>query len=273
MKIACVQYSYKPIQKFFDFEKNIEDLIKKSEDSHFVLFPENFTFELHFINPDVPMNKVYEYTEDYNLLFSRLAENYDKYIVAGSHTTVRGDSLYNTCTIFCPDGTRFQHDKTHLFPLEIRMGITPGNKLEIFESPFGKIGISICYETEFPEVVRTLVLKGAEVIFCPSYTIGEHAFWRVRHCCQARAIENQIYVAHSCMVGPAPIPTMSGYGRASILSPCESPWPLNGVIGEAETNREQVVIADVDLKLLRKKRKRSAAPTLKDRRPEIYEVK
>ena len=65
---------------------------------------------------------------------------------------------------------------------------------------------------------------------------------------------------------------MTGYGRSSILSPCEEPWNLNGVVAEAKTNEEMVISGEVDLKLLHKKRKRGMATTLSGRRPEIYEI-
>ena len=150
------------------------------------------------------------------------------------------------------------------------MGITPGNSIEVFETDKAKIGIAICYEMEFPEVVRILVSKGAEIIFTPSYTVSEHGFWRVRHCCQARAIESQVYVLHSCLVGIPPTQGMEGWGRSSILSPCEPPWNPNGVIAEAETNKESVITGELDLKMLHKRRKRGAATTLKDRRLDLY---
>lgn len=125
---------------------------------------------------------------------------------------------------------------------------------------------------EFPEVARTYVLKGAEIIFCPSYTVGEHGFWRVRHCCQARAIENQVYVTHSCLVGNPPLKGMEGWGKSSILSPCEDPWNPNGVIAEVNENEEMMITGELDLGLLYKKRRRGAAPILKDRRPDLYEI-
>ena len=113
-------------------------------------------------------------------------------------------------------------------------------------------------------------MKGAEIIFCPSYTVGEHGFWRVRHCCKARAIENQIYVVHSCLVGNVPLEGIVGWGKSSILSPCEPPWNPNGVIAESSLNEESIITGKIDLRLLQKKKKRGAALNLKYRRPEIY---
>jgi predicted amidohydrolase len=272
VKVSCVQFSYKPIKQFEEFEENIRNLMDKAKDSHFVVFPETFTLELQYIIPDYNLGKLPKFTSQYIELFKRLSKEYNQYIIAGSHLTIENEDEYNISYLFYPDGTIFKHRKTHLFPLEAQLGVTPGNELEIIETEYGKTGIIICYEMEFPEVARTLALKGAEIIFCPSYTIGEHGFWRVRHCCQARAIENQLYIIHSCMVGSAPLGGMEGWGKSSILSPCEPPWSPMGIIAEAPVNKECVISGILDLKMLHKKRKRGAAPTLKGRRPEIYQL-
>ena len=88
----------------------------------------------------------------------------------------------------------------------------------------------------------------------------------------SRSLQNQVYIAHSCLVGNPPLKGMEGWGKSAIMSPCEPPWNPNGVIVEANENEEAVITADLDLKLLNRKRKRASAPTLKDRRPEIYEL-
>ncbi|HEY0087781.1 MAG TPA: nitrilase-related carbon-nitrogen hydrolase, partial [Candidatus Lokiarchaeia archaeon] len=231
IKISVVQFSYKPIEKIKDFESNIKQLINKTDGSDFVVFPENFTFELMYLDQRNGINGVLKFTNDYIELFTELAKKKNQYIIAGSHPTEENNRIYNVGYIFCPDGQHFKHNKTHLHPLESKW-VSPGNSIKIFNTKKAKIGLAICYEIEFPELVRKLTLMGAEIIFCPSYTVGEHGFWRVRHCCQARAIENQIYVVHSCFVGTPLNKAMSGWGRASILSPCESPWPPNGIIAE-----------------------------------------
>ncbi|MFW9950784.1 MAG: nitrilase-related carbon-nitrogen hydrolase [Candidatus Thorarchaeota archaeon] len=272
IKVSCVQFSYKPIKDFVDFEKNVTTLVSQCKDTQYVIFPETFTFELQYIIPNHDLNQIPKFTDNYIKLFINLSRKTNQYIIAGSHLTKEDNKIFNVSHLFCPDGQIFKHRKTHLFPLEKQMGVIPGNTLEVYKTDFGKIGISICYEMEFPEVARTLALKGAEILFCPSYTVGEHGFWRVRHCCQARAIENQIYVIHSCMVGAAPLGGLEGFGKSSIISPCEPPWPENGVLVEAKKNEEVIISYELDIKLLHKKRKRSAAPTLKDRRPNIYDV-
>ena len=270
IKVSAVQFAFKPISSFEEFASNVENLVNQAKGSDFVIFPEAFTMELQYF---VEINEIHKFEDKYIDLFKQLSEKTGQYIVAGSHTVKRNEKLYNIGHVFYPDGQIFTHTKTHLMPAEVKMGFTHGTEFKIFEIDGVKFGIGICYEMEFPEVARTYALKGAEVIFTPSYTLGEHGFWRVRHSCQARALENQIYVIHSCLVGTPPIDFMAGWGRTSILSPCEPPWTPNGVIAEAETyNTECVVTGELDLKMLRKKRKRGVATTLKDRRPEIYEI-
>jgi predicted amidohydrolase len=273
IKISAVQYSYKPIKNFEEFASNVENLVNQANGSDFVVFPEVFTLELQYIIPHHEINKIPQFEGQYIELFKSLSKEKNQIIIAGSHLTRVNNKLYNIGHIFCPDGKIFKHTKTHLMPSEVKMGFTHGTSLEIFKTEKTKIALGICYEMEFPEVARILTLKGAEIIFTPSYTLGEHGFWRVRHSCQARAIENQIYVVHSCLVGiPLGIKMLEGWGRTSILSPCEEPWAPNGIIAEANTNEEMVITGEVDLKLLHKKRKRGVATTLNDRRPEIYKI-
>ena len=269
IKVSAVQYALKPIKDFEEFASNVKNLVNQAKGSDFIIFPEAFTIELYFVE----RKELHEYEDQYIDLFKQLSERKNQYIIAGSHIIKRNEKFYNIGHIFCPDGQIFKHTKTHLLPDEAKyLGITHGASLEVFDTEKAKIALGICYEMEFPEVARTLTLKGAEIIFTPSLTADEHGFWRVRHCCQARAIENQIYVVHSCLVGTSAIPALSGWGKSSILSPCESPWTTNGVISEAEANKECVITGVCDLKLLRKKRKQGVATTLKDRRPEIYEI-
>lgn len=115
-------------------------------------------------------------------------------------------------------------------------------------------------------------MNGADIIFCPSYTFTEAGFWRVRHCAHARAIENQVYFVHCPTVGEPGAPLPDGYGRASILSPCDSAWPANGIVVEAEMNEHTIITGTVDMDELYENRKSGAATTFNDRnrRKDMY---
>ena len=117
-----------------------------------------------------------------------------------------------------------------------------------------KIAILVCYDVEFPEAARVLAEAGAQIIFVPSCTDERQGYCRVRYCAQARASENQIYVAMAGTVGNLPqVPCMAThYGQAAILTPWDYFFARDGIAAEGTVNQEQMVIADVDLQSLRR---------------------
>ncbi len=222
MEIACRKIESE--REFFDHTEKLLNLAKKAD---FALLPELWSMELQTVVGDlmrthVFADKIFEFVQ-------KIAEDRDQCII-GSCVKKEGDKLYNAAFVATPEGVS-EHRKTHLFGFE-KMIFSTGSSIDVFEFKDVKFGIAICYEVEFPEFVRAMVLKGAEIIFCPSYTIGEHGYWRVRHCCGARAVENQVYVALSSLLS-SPVEGLEGYGRSAILSLCEPPWRADGVISEA----------------------------------------
>ncbi|WP_026575715.1 nitrilase-related carbon-nitrogen hydrolase [Bacillus sp. UNC438CL73TsuS30] len=279
VKISVCQFKLEPVSSFKEFENQVNALLKDvPSDSDYVLFPESFTVGLLTVFPDFnelevkEVTRIDEFTQQYKNFFSRLANDRKQVIIGGSHLERRGDNYFNIAYIFKQDGTYVGHKKTHIFPAEADWGTKEGDQIEVFDIGPAKIGVAICYEAEIPEVSHILSQNGAEIIFCPSYTITEHGFWRVRHCAQSRCIENQVYFVHCPTVGEIGGPVGKGYGRASILSPCDSAWPDTGVITEAETNCSMVITGIVDLDELYENRKNGAATTFKDRqrRKELY---
>lgn len=280
VKISACQFRVEKVDSFQEFENQVHDLLKGVPiDSDYVIFPELFTIGLlttfsDFSETDVTQTiRLDQFTDQYKELFSKLANERNQTIIAGSHLEKRGDAYFNIGYVFKSDGTFVEHKKTHIFPAEGNWKTQEGDELQVFDIGPARIGLAICYEAEIPEVSHILAEQGAEIIFCPSYTFTEHGFWRVRHCAQSRAIENQVYFVHCPTVGNPGAPISQGYGRASILSPCDSAWPANGVIAEAETNQNMVITGVVDLDELYENRKTGAATTHKDRkrRREMYE--
>jgi predicted amidohydrolase len=98
-------------------------------------------------------------------------------------------------------------------------------------------------------------------------TFSEAGFWRVRHCAQARCIENQIYAVHACAGGDAFGPYPGGWAGSSVLGPCDVPWSNpKGILAEVPANEEGVAMAELDLDALRRNRIDGAATTYHDRR-------
>ena len=272
LSIAACQFALRPVASFEDFAVHVRTLLDDARGADLVLFPELFTIELFTSLPgwreaplaDLP--RIDRYTADYRALFAAEARERRQVILAGSHLVLDGGRPLNVAHLFEPSGRVHAHAKTHIFPAESAWGGGEGDALEPVDLGFARVGIAICYEAEIPECASSYAEQGVEVVLCPSFTLTEHGFWRVRHCAQARAIENQIYVVHCCAVGSPGAPLPGAWGRSSILGPCDVPWPARGVLAEAEANRETVIRAELDLGLLHANRETGAAPTFRDRR-------
>jgi omega-amidase len=182
------------------------------------------------------------------------------HLVAGSVPERRGAGLYNTTFVFDPAGAEVvRYSKAHIFTLtgEERV-FTGGDDLVTFASPWGTIGLSICYDLRFPELYRKLALTGALVIFVPAqWPMVRLLHWRTL--LQARAIENQCFVVGVNRAGFEGDYEFAGHSCAVD--------PLGKVIAEAGEGPEAFV-ADLDFEVLHRFREKIAC--FADRRPELY---
>jgi predicted amidohydrolase len=135
---------------------------------------------------------------------------------------------------------------------EREWGIGPGAGLKIFDTAFGKLAVAVCYDVEFPELVRAAARQGAHILAVPSCTDERQGFLRVRYCAQARAIENQMYVIQSSTVGSLPmVPAVSlNYGQAGIFTPSDFAFARDGILAEGIPNSETMVVAELNLETI-----------------------
>jgi predicted amidohydrolase len=112
------------------------------------------------------------------------------------------------------------------------------------------------------------------VLFVPFLTDSQNGYARVRHCSQARAIENECYVAIAGSVGNLPkVHNMDiQYAQSAVFTPCDFAFPPNGIKSEATPNAEMVLIVDVDLELLKDLHAHGSVRNLKDRRTDLYQL-
>jgi predicted amidohydrolase len=264
--------SLRPLRSFAEFADHARSLLDQARGVDLVVFPELFTIELFTTFADwrtaalVDLPRVDEYTAQYRALFAAEARERRQTILAGSHLVREGGRTLNVAHLFEPNGREHRHAKTHIFPAEGAWRSAEGDRLDAIDLPFARIGIAICYEAEIPECAASYAQQGVELLLSPSLTLTEHGFWRVRHCVQARAVENQIYAVHCSATGAPGAPLPGAWGRSSIVTPCDASWAANGVAAEAEPNREMVVTATLDLDRLHENRENGAAPTFRDRR-------
>ncbi len=247
--------------------------------SDFALFPEFFNAPLmseynHLSEPEA-IRKLAEYTEEIIRRFSELAISYNINIITGSMPEVVDGNLFNVGYLCKRDGGIERFEKLHVTPDEVKVwGLQGGSKVKTFDTDCGKVGILICYDVEFPEVSRMLADEGMNILFVPFLTDTQNGYSRVRHCAQARAIENECYVAIAGSVGNLPkVHNMDiQYAQSMVFTPCDFSFPTNGVKAEATPNTEMILIADVDVDMLRELNQFGSVRNLKDRREDIYSV-
>ncbi|HZV09286.1 MAG TPA: nitrilase-related carbon-nitrogen hydrolase, partial [Novosphingobium sp.] len=190
-----------------------------------------------------------------------LAQAHGLYVLAASLPVQRADgaayvNYVNRARLFAPSGAMAHQDKAVMTRFEAeRWGISAGaDGLALFDTALGRIGIAICYDSEFPLIARAFAEAGAHLLLAPSCTDSAHGYWRVRIGCQARALEGQFYVAQSPTVGDAPwSPAVDeNRGAAGLFAPPDrhagQGWamPADGVVALGEMDAAQWLFAQVE---------------------------
>ena len=283
IRVCAAQYQMRRLADWEAFEHQVEFYVHTASEyhSHFLLFPELFTVQLFSlmspnITPRQAIVELAEMTPRYLELLTRSAERSGLFIIGGSHP-IRGEDgrIRNRAHLFSPSGGVYTQDKLHVTPNERKeYGIVPGDGLKVFETSHARIAIEVCYDVEFPELARLQTLAGAEVLFVPFSTDERKAYQRVRYTGQARAVENALYVVMAGNVGNLPQVQnfLINYGQAVICTPCDFPFPKDGIAAVAEPGIETVVISDLDLVALEEAREMGSVRTLRDRRPDVYSL-
>ncbi|WP_449274527.1 carbon-nitrogen hydrolase family protein [Lacihabitans lacunae] len=246
----------------------------------FALFPEFFNAPLmaannHMSEPDA-IRELAKHTGELVTKFSELAISYNINIITGSMPEIIDGLLYNVGYLCKRDGTKERYEKLHVTPDEAKVwGMQGGTKLKAFDTDCGKIGILICYDVEFPELGRLLADQGMDILFVPFLTDTQNGYSRVRNCAQARAIENECYVAIAGSVGNLPnVHNMDiQYAQSMVFTPCDFSFPANGIKAEATPNTEMILIADVDIDLIRQLNQFGSVKNLRDRRKDLFDLK
>lgn len=281
LTIATVQYGLSNTLTIQLFWTRLTAKIREAAElgAELIIFPEYMTAHLLSFEPimshEEACRHLDSYTEEYIEFFQRCSREWDIIIVGGSHICREKNGFVNKAFLFFPDGRIETQNKLHLTPEEQNLwSLVEGDTLHVFETKWGLVCLLTCYDIEFPELARIAAQRGVELILCPSYTDTSYGYHRVRHCCQARAIENQLFVALSGMVGRLPLvrPQVDqGYCQAGVFSPCDIPFNDQGVIEVGEPNRDMIVFAVLDFAKLRLNRMHGVVAPFYNRRPALYE--
>lgn len=203
---------------------------------------------------------------------SALAAELGIYLVAGSLPELEGDRVYNTSFVYDPTGKQIaRHRKMHLFDIDVKDGqkfcesevLSAGNQVTVFSTPWGKIGLCICFDIRFSELFRLMALQGAELVIVPAafnMTTGP-AHWQLHF--RARALDNQLFT-----VGVSPAREENGCYVAYGHSIVADPW--GNVLyqaGSAETAHT------LEIDYAQVQAIRQQLPILSARRNDVYECR
>jgi predicted amidohydrolase len=186
--------------------------------------------------------------------FAEEARRHGVHLVAPSGPVRRADGAFvNAARLVTPSGRAGEQEKLIMTPFEREWGVAPGRRLKVFDTKLGRLGIAICYDSEFPLLVRAQAEAGADLVLIPSCTERLSGYHRVRVAAAARALESQIATVVSPTVGEAPWSPAVDHntGAAGVYVPPEAGLSLTGVLAEGKLNEPGWVTAEIDFATLR----------------------
>lgn len=201
---------------------------------------------------------------------SALAKKHHVNIIPGTFVeNAQSGKVHNSCVFIDREGKILgTYRKIHLMDAigyKESNYVEAGKEMCVFESDIGRIGMMVCYDLRFPELARSMVLKGADILFVPSeFPSGNPLPPRTDHwdlLVRSTALYNLTYVVAANQFGP--LHNDNPFGRSSIVDP----W---GTIISAASGREDIVYATLDMDYQQQVRDRVA--TWVNRRPELYEL-
>ncbi len=263
IRVAAAQFPIGEPVTFAAWAKNLTTWVEQgaATGAQLLVFPEYGAIELAATcgrevagDLQATLGAVADLVPDMERTVTELARSHCVHILAGSGPTRRADGRFtNAARLISPTGQIGVQDKLIMTPFEVAWGVVPGNTLKVFDTELGRIGVAICYDCEFPLLVRAQAEAGAELILIPSCTERLAGFHRVRAGAVARALESQIATVTSPTIGDAPwSPAVDrNTGAAGFFTPPEAQVAETGVLAEGQINEPGWVVTTIDLAVLR----------------------
>ncbi|MFG6565650.1 MULTISPECIES: carbon-nitrogen hydrolase family protein [unclassified Sulfitobacter] len=257
MKIATAAYPLDVLTSWAQYEDKLAHWVAEAavQGAELLVFPEYAAMELATLDGaevagdlERSLFSVSDKLEEADRLHVKLAAEHNVHIVAGSGPAATESRPVNRARLITPTGQIGVQDKQIMTRFEREeWGVIGGNALQVFDTAIGKIGVLICYDSEFPLLGRALA--ECDVICVPSVTETLAGYWRVRIGSMARALENQCITAMSSVVGKADWSEALGqsYGAGGIFCPPDRGFPPTGILGVREVNAPGWTVADADL--------------------------
>lgn len=260
MRVASIAWGVRESPTVEAFRDHLFDLVEEAATAgaSLALLPELFCLELLATEPSLAEEQVLGFLAPLTErlmpgLLQESAERFGIVVVGGSFFESSPEGIVNVGIVARPGRPPIRYEKNNLTRYEQEVwGLRPGRGLAAFEHEGTRVGVTICYDAEFPESGRALAEAGCLVQLAPSYTESVRGFQRVRWCCLARAVENQVFVVHSSLVGGfgrEPLPASSG--SSAIIAPSLEPFPVAAILDETPAGEEGIAVADLDFEALR----------------------
>lgn len=256
--VASAQYPIEQLADWGAYAAKLERWVAAAAKGGAALavFPEYGAMELAALDPATmgdlagSLRSVSALLPRVDALHAELSARHGLHILAASAPCAAGDGFVNRARLFAPGGRVGVQEKMVMTRFEREEWDIRGSRtLRLFDTAVGRIGINICYDSEFPLLARAQVEAGMNLLLVPSCTDSEHGYWRVRLGAQARALEGQCYAVHSPTVGEAPwSPAVDvNRGAAAVYGPPDRGMPASGVLAMGEMDAAQWVFAEIDL--------------------------
>ncbi len=257
LRLALCQYGVTAPQSFDEYASKLETLVAEgaANGADLLVMPEYACMETAAFCPGTgdahaELAGVCALQPRLLALFNGLARRHRIWLVPGSMPVgAPPGPVHNRAPLIDAQGNATFQDKRIMTRFEAeRWGVAPGALPRVFDTPWGRIGIAICYDVEFPTLVRAQAEQGAWLILAPSCTDSVHGFNRVRLSARARAIENQCFVAIAPTVGFAPsLATLDeNHGYAAVFGPVDRGFPEDGIIAHGILDKPAWLFANLD---------------------------
>ncbi len=259
VRIAAAQYPIGQPDSLASWQAKVAQWVGDAagQGAQLLVFPEYAAMELAAIDSatasdlHASLRAVVALGPQIDAHYADIARRFGVIVLGGTRPHGLGDGrIVNRATLYLPDGRSGHQDKIMMTRFERESwDIKGGTSLRVFHTPLGMLGISTCYDVEFPMIARAQAKAGAQIILCPSCTDSLQGYHRVRIGAQARALENQIFVVQAPTVGMAPwSPALDeNYGAAGLFVPPDGDSPDDGVVAMGTEGQGIWVIADADL--------------------------
>ena len=268
MKIAAAAYPIDWFDSFADYEAKLTRWVGDAEGADLLVFPEYGAMELASLGGrgvagdlEASLHEVARHWPQIQTVHHRLAERHGCHILGASGPVFDGRRPVNRAILYGPQGIIGHQDKQIMTRFEREdWDVIGAPGLRVFDTALGRIGILICYDSEFPLLARVLAQAGVELLLVPSCTDTVAGFSRVRIGAMARALESQCVVVQAPTVGPCDwMPALDeNRGRAAIYGPPDGFWPETGIVAEGPMDRPGWVMADVELSRVGESRRNGA---------------